>query len=199
MTYSRADWKVDFPGSGCFSSPFCLLEVIPLLPRKLSQPRLKLLKQTLQSDQTPWGQCSWETKLKRLAGGKTGNPPWVSGIVLFYYALHFPVEGNKTWEQNVCSCLPWGSQEFGWGGGGVGGLWSPPPITSPPCRFSEPCLQQRGGRAQGSINTYMMTSMSLPPSQHQVKVKVFSYTKCPYLVTCLTATISLIDWIIQDN
>ena len=46
---------------------------------------------------------SWETRLKRLARGEMWNLLWISGTVLVYYVLHFPVEENKFWEQNACS------------------------------------------------------------------------------------------------
>lgn len=70
-----------------------------------------------------------------------------------------------------------------------------------PCSHPEPCpcppphllpLQQRWGSA-GSVNTYVMTSVSSPQSEHQVKVIVFSDTKCLYFTTCLTAAIHFIN------
>ena len=110
--------------------------------------------------------CGRQGGLPQGAGGEGWcclDPALASALPLASPLSGFPGRGHRY----SCGCIP-----------------CPPPHLLP--------LQQRWGSA-GSVNTYVMTSVSSPQSEHQVKVIVFSDTKCMYFTTCLTAAIHFIN------
>ena len=68
--------------------------------------------------------------------------------------------------------------------------------VSPPLPWA--CLCSSAGRL-GSVNTYMVTSLSFLQSEHRVMVITFSDTKCLYFMTCLTAVVHFINWLTQND
>lgn len=110
-------------------------------PLENSLNKIKIAGTNPASDQTPQGQSLWEPELKLLAEGKTRNPFWASGVVLFYLR-HFPGAENNIWEQNVSNVFTGTARNVG---GGETLEASPP---SAPCGFSEPCLPVQQGEGE---------------------------------------------------
>ena len=159
--YSCVDWKVDSPAHVALL-PFVSWRSFLCSP-ETSPNNIKIEEtQAMQCDRDPWRQSSQERKLKLLAGGKIWTPLWVSDIILFYYVFHFPVEESKIWE-GMFAVFNRGARNAGV----KRPLQFPLSLPTPPpcgCEFSEPGLlmHQGGGRGLSSINTDVMTSMSLP-------------------------------------
>lgn len=148
------DWKEGSPALlplVFWRSLLCSAETLPTIFKLLE---LKLCKLTRCPESRVHRQGSWNDWLEVRFGIPSGLQ------ILFYFMMHSTFQGKKTRSGKdmsaVSSLMQLGMQ--GWGG-----LWSNPPPKGG-CKFSEPCLpmQQGGGRGLSSINTYVMTSVSLP-------------------------------------